>query len=210
MARLGYAPNMGRSRLSIAVVAIAMMIACRPPAPPGTLSLAAEIDGRITVAGAVAWSADRPLRWSDFASPSPKSGDEGALTAYSVFYGARCTGNTFDFLAIAGFLPRDSWVRPDVMVDRDRSERTLRHEQTHFDLTEVFTRRLRKSFSDLYQPCLRVDRDLDTLAAQYLQAEKVEQQRYDDETRHGLATAAQDAWDRRVKDDLQTLKAFSR
>jgi len=97
-----------------------------------------------------------------------------------------------------------------VRRSRARSERTLRHEQTHFDLTEVFTRRLRKSFSDLYQPCLRVDRDLDGLAAQMLKAEKDEQQRYDNETRHGLVTAAQDAWDQRVKQDLETLKAFSR
>jgi hypothetical protein len=201
---------MGRSRILIVAMVVAASTACRTPETPEAPSLASQIQDRITAAGAVTWSADRPLRWADFASTSPHAGDEGALTAYSVFYGANCAGKTFDFLAVAGFLPKDSWVRPDVTLDRARSERTLRHEQTHFDLTEVFTRRLRKSFTDLYQPCTRVDRDLDSLAAQVLRSEKEEQQRYDQETRHGLAADAQAEWERRVKEDLASLRSFGR
>jgi hypothetical protein len=169
-----------------------------------------QVRDDMTARGAVSWSSSRRLRWADFDGAAPAANGEGALTAYSIFYGVQCTGERFQFLALAGFLPHDSWVRPEVLADKGQGDRTLRHEQTHFDLTEVFTRRLRKAFSDLYQPCRRPDGDLDALASQYIRQEKAEQQRYDTETRHGLDATAQAAWDRQVASDLLALAAYAK
>jgi hypothetical protein len=205
---------MGRvARVFIGLVCAGVVGACAPAA--GTASATPTVDrqiqGDMAARDAVAWSAGRRLRWSDFASAAPQqAGDEGALTAYSIFYGVRCAGEAFEFRAVAGFLPHESWVRSDVVADRAVSERMLRHEQTHFDLTEVFARRLRKAFSDLYEPCRRADTDLDGLASQYLRAERTEQQRYDDETHHGLAAAEQATWDRKTAADLASLASYAR
>lgn len=200
--------------LVASIVCACLVGACTPAAgtASATPSLDRQIQGEMGARDAVAWSAARRLRWSDFASGAPKTGtgDEGALTAYSIFYGVRCTGETFEFRAVAGFLPHESWVKPEVVADRAMSERTLRHEQTHFDLTEVFSRRLRKAFGDLYQPCRRADTDLDGLASQYVRAEKAEQQRYDEETHHGLVAAEQTVWDRQVAGDLASLAKYGR
>jgi hypothetical protein len=204
---------MGRvARVLGGLVCAGVVGACAPAAgtASATVSLDRQIQGDMAARDAVPWSAGRRLRWSDFASSAPKAGDEGALTAYSIFYGVRCAGETFEFRAVAGFLPHESWVRPDVVADRAVSERTLRHEQTHFDLTEIFARRLRKAFSDLYEPCRRADTDLDGLASQYLRAERTEQQRYDEETHHGLAAAEQTTWDRKTAADLVSLGKFAR
>lgn len=192
---------------------VALMAGCAP-APPATAplpSLGHQIQDDMAARGAFAWSTTRRLRWADFAgTPAPAAGDEGALTAYSIFYGVRCTGDSFSFLAVAGFLPHESWVKPEVTADRARSERTLRHEQTHFDLTEVYARRLRKAFSDQYEPCRRSDEELDGLAKQYLAAEKAEQRRYDEGTHHGLVAGVQASWDHQVAADLAALSAYSR
>jgi len=204
---------MGRVVRAVGGIFCAGVVAsCAPAAgtASATASLDRQIQGDMAARDAVAWSAGRRLRWSDFASSAPKAGDEGALTAYSIFYGVRCAGETFEFRAVAGFLPRESWVRPDVVADRGVSERTLRHEQTHFDLTEVFARRLRKAFTDLYEPCRRADSDLDGLASQYVRAERTEQQRYDEETHHGLAAAEQAAWDGKTASDLASLARYAR
>jgi hypothetical protein len=199
-------------RLLGGAVCAFVVAACTPAAGTATAmpSLDRQIQGDMTARDAVAWSAVRRLRWSDFASSAPKAGDEGALTAYSIFYGVRCAGETFEFRAVAGFLPHESWVRPDVVADRAKSERTLRHEQTHFDLTEVFARRLRQAFSSLYEPCRRADTDLDALASQYLRAERTAQQRYDEETHHGLVAAEQTTWDRKTAADLASLGKYVR
>jgi hypothetical protein len=204
---------MGRvGRLVGGIVCAGVVGACAPTAGTASAmpSLDRQIQGDMTARDAIAWSAARRLRWSDFASSAPKAGDEGALTAYSIFYGVRCAGETFEFRAVAGFLPHDSWVRPDVVGDRATSERTLRHEQTHFDLTEVFARRLRQAFSGLYEPCRRANTDLDALASQYLRAERTEQQRYDEETHHGLVAAKQTTWDRKTAADLASLGKYGR
>lgn len=197
----------------LASLAGAVLIAACAPATPAQAplpSLAHQIQDDMAARGAFAWSGQRRLRWADFAAPAPSGGDEGALTAYSIFYGVRCTGEAFNFLAVAGFLPHESWVKPEVTSDRAKSERMLRHEQTHFDLTEVYTRRLRKAFSGLYEPCRRSDADLDALTQQYLAAEKAEQRRYDEETHHGLVAGVQATWDHQVALDLTALSAYSR
>ncbi len=189
------------------------LVSCGPTTKPAVMpgsSLGGEIESQMTAQSAFAWSQDRPLRWVDFQAPAPRSGDASALTAYSIFYGVRCLGSDFEFLAIAGFLPKSSWVKPMVLTGpAAASDHALRHEQTHFDLTEVYTRRLRKQFVDLYEPCRRAD-TLDPLVQQLLRSEKAEQSRYDDETRHGLASGQQAAWDKRVADELTELAKYVR
>ena len=175
-------------------------------APP----LEVEIAQQMAAHEAVAWSAARPLRWNDFRGTAPSGGMEGAQTAYSLFYGLRCTRTVFQFQVTTGFLPRESWVKPSVLASADESQRTLAHEQTHFDLSEVYARRMRKYFSDLYRPC---DQSLDrwrTVAQRYVRDEASAQDRYDDETRHGLIAARQRAWGVDVAEQLQALATFSR
>jgi hypothetical protein len=175
-------------------------------APP----LDVEISHQMAAHDAVAWSAARPLTWTDFRGAPPSGGTEGAQTAYSLFYGLRCTRDLFQFQVTAGFLPRTSWVKPAVLASADESRRTLAHEQTHFDLSEVYARRMRKHFADLFRPC---DQPLDqwrAVAQQYIRDETSAQGRYDNETRHGLVAARQQAWSLDVAEQLRLLAAFAR
>ncbi len=110
------------------------------------------------------WSTSRPLAWADFASAAPNGGAEGAHTVYSLLYGFRCTKGHFDAGVIAAFLSRQSWVLPVVLADAALGKRTLDHEQTHFNLTEVYARRLRLYFASTYNPCGKPDDELRTAA----------------------------------------------
>ena len=189
-----------------------VLASCGPPAKPvvPAVSLTTEVQDDMARQGAFAWASNRPLRWDDFQGTPPRTGEAGALTSYSIFYGVRCTGTVFEFLTVAGFLPKSSWVKPFVLNGpRAESDRALRHEQTHFDISEVYTRRIRKSFIDLYEPCRRAE-TLDPLAQQMLRQEKAAQDQYDNETRHGLATTQQKAWEQRVAADLQSLAKYER
>lgn len=177
-----------------------------PIAPP----LDVEISQQMAAHEAMAWSAARPLAWKDFRGTAPSGGMEGAQTAYSLFYGLRCTRNLFQFQVTTGFLPRESWVKPSVVASAEESRRTLEHEQTHFDLSEVYARRMRKYFADLYRPC---DQALDqwrNVAQKYTRDEASAQDRYDDETRHGLIPARQRTWNQDVAQQLKELAALAR
>ena len=166
------------------------------PARPATVD--AMLRGDLTADHAFAWSAGRPLAWSDFQGSPPSEGSEGAKTSYTLYSGWKCRGDVFEFGVIAGFRPRQSWVKAIVLNDSTQRRTILRHEQTHFDLAEVHARRMRRAYGDLAHPCARTNAELSALAERLAQEEKAEQRRYDDETNHGLLAEQQGAWNRDV------------
>jgi predicted secreted Zn-dependent protease len=100
----------------------------------------------------------------------------------------------FEFRVIAGFRPRQSWVKAVVLNDTTQRRTVLGHEQTHFDLAEVHARIMRRAFGELAQPCAKTDAQLSALAQRLAQEERAEQRRYDAETNHGLLAGPQAAW----------------
>jgi hypothetical protein len=140
------------------------------------------------------WSAARPLTWSDFQGTPPTEGREGAKSAYTLYSAWKCRGSAFEFRVVAGFRPRQSWVKAVVLNDSAQRRTILVHEQTHFDLGELHARKMRRVFADLVGPCRKTDAALTTLAQRLGQEEDTEQQRYDAETNHGLLAAQQAAW----------------
>ena len=179
----------------------------RPSAPVAPKAGSATLDELLredlTADSAFPWSAGRRLKWSDFRGQPPGQGEEGAKTAYALFYAWKCRGEAFEFRVIAAFRPRQSWVKAVMANDNAQSRSALGHEQTHFDLTEVHARKMRQYFNVLPEACRKTDRELTALARRLLQEEKAEQQRYDAETEHGLRAAPQGTWSRDVKRRLR-------
>lgn len=144
--------------------------------------------------------------WSDFQAAPPRGGPEAARTGYGLYYAWKCRGKSgrgaFEFRAIAGFHPRGSWVKAEVLRDSAESRRVLGHERTHFNITEVHARRMRRHFAALVEPCGRTDSELSAEARRLLEEEKATQRRYDEETDHGLRTTQQARWEAEVRRDL--------
>lgn len=116
------------------------------------------------------------------------------MTSYTLYSAWKCRGSTFEFRVIAGFRPRQSWVKAVVLNDTTQRRTVLGHEQTHFDLAEVHARAMRRAFRGLTQPCVMSDGALSGMVQRLIQAEKAEQRRYDAETNHGLRASQQAAW----------------
>ena len=166
------------------------------PAGRQQTSLTETLDRQIADRNGVKWSAIRRLTWDDFKGPIVNAEvAEAAHLEYGLFYGVRCTGRTLRFEVVAAMLPGDSWVKRSVLDSPADNARTLKHEQTHFDLAEVHARRMRRYFIGLYEPCLRSNEDLAALADGLIKAESAEQKRYDEETRNGRRADRQQAWD---------------
>ena len=142
---------------------------------------------------AIAWSARR-LTWDDFQGSPPTEGSEGAMTSYTLYSAWKCRGGVFEFRVIAGFRPRQSWVKPIILNDAIQRRTILGHEQTHFDLAEVYARAMRQALGEVVNPCRMTDAHLSAIAQRLAKAEKVEQRRYDAETKHGLLASQQAAW----------------
>src|SRR5262245_51785173 len=193
-------------------MAVAVMAGCGPTKPPNAPSrspLLATLEREMAPHEAVPWSASRRLTWDDFRGVPPAGEKERAAeTAYSLFYAVSCKGHTFDFQIIAAVLPRQSWVRPSVLTDAVQNSRTLRHEQTHFDLSEVHARRMRRYFAELSSPCMKSSSELEALSDRLIRDEAAAQRRYDEETSHGRLAQRQATWDADVAKQIAALGKF--
>lgn len=203
-------------RLALIVVAIAIAagagcsLATSGRAPAGP-TFEQTIDSQIARDEAIPWSSRRPLTWADFKGRPPNdTGPVAAETAYALIQGAGCKGSVFEFRVVAAFRPNASWVRPSMLRTPADSARALRHEQTHFDLTEVHARRLRRYFTELMAPCRLSTGDLEAAAARIGKDEKAAQTQYDAETSNGRVLAQQARWEKDVAGQLVALAKYVR
>jgi hypothetical protein len=156
-------------------------------------------------AGAIRWSADRPLTVADFKGrPRPNQG-HAALTSANINTGATCSNNVFAGTAQASFDPATSWVRePGTMTPA-----LLRHEQLHFDIAEVYARRLRQQLATVHTTCSALGSTFDRISqAAYTAWQKAEDD-YDRDTNHGLQHERQAQWEAQVRQQLRDLDAFA-
>jgi len=201
-----------RRALGIAGVLALGLASCVHEAPKTVPpSVFDTLDRELSRREAVQWSASRPLTWDDFQAVPPTGDPERvAETAYTVLHAINCRGKIFQSRVVAAFLPRQSWVRPSVRANPSQSVRSLSHEQTHFNLTEVYARRIRRYFAELTDPCLKSEREIEAQADQLIREESAAQRRYDDETSHGRIGAKQSEWDTETVRQIANLQRYAK
>lgn len=156
-----------------------------------TLGLCAQVE----------WKPNITLQCSDFKAP-PKVGSFIANTCSQiridpiVRYGKRY------FLVRAMFLPDNSYMSP-IVVDNDT---IIKHEQTHFNITELYARKLRQAI-DKYQG-LNTREEYDAINkefSKYTDAWGLAQTLYDAQTAHSTNYLYQKFWEEEVEVQLSAL-----
>ena len=148
----------------------------------------------------IPWSATERLTWTDFRGAPNSSGEYVASTnsgiSFGFSYSERNGVGKVDITIVSNFYPDLSWYRPDTV-----SEYILAHEQTHFDITEIHARKLRKRLSTL--PHNREYKDKASTIYNAIEAERRAMQRkYDGETDHSNAKEMEYKWREFVKQQL--------
>lgn len=147
------------------------------------------------------WSESRPLSWTDFrgepngAADYVASTNSGISLSYSI--GNRSGKYQFDFTVKSNFYPEQSWYRPE-----SASEYILKHEQTHFDISELHARKLRKKLAELLVT-EHVKADADKLYKETEQQRQTMQHKYDDESDHSKFQSAEFEWRDYVASELK-------
>ena len=99
-------------------------------------------------ANLIPWKANERLTWEDFIKK--KSNNHNglqALTTAGIGIEFECKGPKPKIAVTCHFKKKESWTR------NTESMELLAHEQVHFDITELFARKLRKKLADLAEPC---------------------------------------------------------
>lgn len=102
----------------------------------------------------------------------------------------------------AYFLPKESWVLSEKMT-----EALLAHEQLHFDIAELFARKMKMTFAEYELPVKtfidkKADQRMEKAYHQIFKEMMEMQHLYDEETGHGTDVKAQEEWVSQIKNKL--------
>ena len=148
----------------------------------------------------VRWSPDRRLSWEDFKANPDTENPHHALTAANLAVNAQCQQNGFSYQVSCVFLPTQSWTK------NVESEKLLKHEQLHFDLTEVHARLLRRELETL--DCADLKDKLSVTVTSAFAQWKAEQSAFDADCKHGLNVAKERVWAADIAQRLKQLEAY--
>lgn len=199
----------------VAVLAIAAGCATGGPMPVPAPMPAAASDARSTVlrsrppSDGLAWISGERLTWADFRGEPVATSTAAAVTTYALAWETACTPDGFSFRVTSVFLPEQSWVRATTLDRFEASQRTLGHEQTHFDISEIHARRIRQALSRLSTPCALTETQLGEIVAPIVQADQEMQERYDRETAHGVLILQQATWNDDIGRRLRDLERYA-
>ncbi|WP_210517188.1 DUF922 domain-containing protein [Hymenobacter terricola] len=174
---------------------------------PVPKSQPAAVTGKPAPASPIQWSATRPLAIADFLGRPGPSDRLASSTSSDIKANAACRDFVFSGTVQATFDPNLSWFREP----KTASAALLRHEQTHFDLTEVYARIMRQKLVGFGAKvnCLKLQPAFNNLTKGVYSEWDREQNRYDQETNHGLNAARQAFWEKQTQTKLEQLKAFA-
>ena len=148
------------------------------------------------------WEANKPLKWENFKGRPDASDVVHAAVTYA---GIALTiekynpaKGTTTFGARAVFDQQQSWVHPT-----GKDEGVLAHEQLHFDITEVYARKLQKKLNSLNLNKKRDKEQIIELQEFYNQQQLATQARFDKETLHGLHADKEKMWRNKIQQELK-------
>ena len=156
----------------------------------------------------ILWSANRRLTWNDYQAKPPARHAASALTSYALSFDNDCDGGMYHVRIVTAFLPEKSWVDPSVLMQKDVSHLTLQHEQTHFDLSELAARKMRKAIAGVSDPCKMTEDQRRAIVAPFVDEDRNTQRRYDRETSDGRDLRWQAEWIRNVSMQLEALRQY--
>jgi hypothetical protein len=150
----------------------------------------------------ITWSGDKKLNWSDYKGRVQTGSDAAASTATYLGIEYNFTRNGFDYKITCSFSKTRSW-------GLHKTDYILAHEQGHFDIAEIFARKLNKQMSEYVFNKNTFKDDLKKIYMSLTTEKDAFQNQYDRETNHSINKEKQSEWLKKIEGMLKELKAFS-
>jgi hypothetical protein len=161
-----------------------------------------SLSGRSFSQEVIVWDSATKLSWADFlGQPDPKS-PWNAATVSGLTFKLNLSGVGLTDSVTAVFYRLESWVKT-------RTESGLIHEQGHFDLSEIFARKLRKRIQEFVPKRGDLAHQLRLLYDQVESEREAMENEYDTETRHSADARRQAYWNVRIGKELKALEKFA-
>lgn len=137
------------------------------------------------------WDPSRKLSWADYkARPNPDS-DAAASTTTYLGINYNITSRSFSYKIYSRFSKTRSW-------GLHKTAHILSHEQGHFDIAEIFARKLHKKMSEYEFNKKTYNKDLEKIYRDVTKEKEDTQNQYDKETNHSIIKTEQLLWLKKI------------
>ena len=150
------------------------------------------------------WTPSYKLKWEDFQAKPDSNSKFKAVTAASINYTITNDEKSFSYKVSCVFYKKRSWRLSNENI-------LLQHEQGHYDLAELFARKMRLAFKKYkFSNPATVKNDIKKIATTI----RAERDRinvlYDKETNFSINKKKQLYWSNKIKAELKALEAYSK
>lgn len=150
----------------------------------------------------IIWKQDSLLHKEDFKAKGKNNGPLG-YASIGIFMYAGESGGELIFNIEALFIKSKSYITK-------YSDYVLKHEQIHFDICELYARKLRQKFTETnFAKVKSLENETTKMYTKISSELFKEEEKYDKDTEHGLNSAKQKLWDADIKARLLALEAYS-
>ena len=151
----------------------------------------------------LSWNEYYRLQWDDFQGEPDKNSLGDAATAVRIKAKPFIVKKKIHYDVVAIFTRNKSWYR-------DTSPELLAHEQLHFDIAELYARKIRRQIAEMKRQGVNDIKTFNTAIHELLLESNQVDAQYDAETLHGAMTRKQAAWSDKIKGELASLKKFGK
>ena len=149
------------------------------------------------------WDENYRLNWDDFeGQPAYSLKSISALTSSGIVHYNGCKDDKIIYSVRSYFERNESWVKEEA-----RTAHHLAHEQIHFDITELYARKLRRALAQREFKCGQ-EEAFNQFVSTFIQQWQDEQHSYDGESRHSINKVAQHEWFYKIAMELSLLDEF--
>lgn len=151
--------------------------------------------------GLLPWAGDRRLAWDDFQCAPLRNTEAVALTSTSLGITYKLRNGQFVYNINCAFSKRHSWGLL-------KTNYILAHEQGHFDITEIFARKLHRRLQNYRFNERTFKQDINAIYQTTVKEKELFQELYDHQTDHSRKKVRQEEWLVRIEALLQDSAPF--
>lgn len=150
----------------------------------------------------VPWLTDRKLIWEDFLCAPKKNTDAVASTSTALGIAYQIKNGELSYQITCNFAKQRSWGSL-------KTEYILAHEQGHFDITEIYARKLNQMLQDYQLNRSTFQKDINAIYEKVVKGKEDMQQVYDGQTDHSRNKAKQQEWLNRIEQLLADSEPYA-
>jgi len=150
----------------------------------------------------IEWSTAKRLTWDDYLATPSSLSDAAAITSTALGIEYHIRNNSLTYKITCRFSKTRSW-------GRYKTSYILKHEQGHFDITEIFARKLAKEIKDYRFNPRKYQDDLGKIYKKVMDEKEQYQNKYDIETDYSRNKEKQAEWLKKIEDELVEMDEFA-